>query len=137
MTEYLTSVIALKSMLADRRNLAECLSRAPPIAKQVSYGVTRNYFSLSIILDELLNKPITKKNEDLKLLLLCGLYSIEHLNRPAYASVNAAVETASSLHKAWAKGLVNGVLRRYIRNQDKITARISDLGPKAQLNHPK
>ena len=136
MTEYLASITALKSMLTDGRNLSECLAGAPPIAKQVSYGVTRNYFSLSKTLDELLDKPIAKKNDDLKLLLLCGIYSIEHLNRPAYASVNLAVETANGLKKAWAKGLINGVLRSYLRNQNEIRAGISDLGQEAELNHP-
>ena len=136
MTEYLTAVNALKSMLTERRNLAECLAGASPLAKQISYGVTRNYFSLSIILNKMLEKPIAKKHEDLKLLLLCGLYSIEDLNRPDYASVDFAVETATSLKKPWAKALINSVLRRYKRSQEAIKAQLSDLGEKAQLNHP-
>jgi len=136
MTDYLTSVKALKNMLDDRRHLDECLTRASPLAQQISYGVTRNYFSLLTILNELLDKPIAEKNDDLRLLLMCGLYSVEYLNRPAHASVNFAVEAAAELKKPWAKGLINAVLRRYTRNQNELRARTSSRQTEAQLNHP-
>ena len=136
MTEYLTSVTALQRMLGDRCHLDDCLSGASPLSQQIAYGVTRHYFSLSAMLDELLDKPVARKNNDLRLLLLCGLYSVDHLNRPAHASVNFAVETATRLNKPWAKGLINGVLRRYIRRQDVLRTQISVRNAEAQLNHP-
>ena len=44
MSEYLVSVRALQRLLNDRIQLNRCLEGAPPLAQQIAYGVTRNYF---------------------------------------------------------------------------------------------
>ena len=136
MSEYLVSVRALQRLLNDRIQLNRCLEGAPPLAQQIAYGVTRNYFSLSAILNSLLEKPLANKHNDLKLLLLCGLYSVDELKRPIHASVNFSVEAAKDLKKPWAKGLINGILRRYAREQHTIKSRVIQNNVEAQLEHP-
>ena len=136
MSEYLTSVNALQRLLNERVHLDVCLTGASALAQQISYGVTRNYYALSAVLEALLDKPLAGKHDDLRLLLLCGLYSIEQLKRPHHASVNIAVDTASRLQKPWAKGLINGVLRRYAREQEALRSRAVIDNSEARFNHP-
>ena len=50
--------------------------------------------------------------------LLCiGLYELEHLSTPAHAVVSETVNATRALKKPWAKGVVNGVLRAYQRQE--------------------
>ena len=55
------------------------------------------------------------KDSDVEALLILGLYELDHGDTPDYASVSAAVNAVNALKKKWAKGLVNGCLRRYQR----------------------
>lgn len=138
MNEYGTAVRALKGMLVDETHLDECFGDgASPLSQQISYGVVRNYFFLDRLIEQLLDKPLPDRHLDLKLLLMCGLYSVDHLHRPVHASVNATVETTKQLKKAWAKGLVNAVLRRYGREAGEMQATVCNNSIEAQMNHPK
>lgn len=135
MQEYHSAVRLLCAVLDDGRSLdASFKPGDSPLAKQITYGVIRHYYELEGLLSLLLNKPLTRKNRDLHVLLLAGLYSVEHLNRPAHASVNALVEATVGLKKKWAKNLINGVLRHYLRNQASLLAQLSD--EEMRSNHP-
>lgn len=136
MQEYLSAVRVLDAVINDGKSLdAQFKSTDSPLSKQISYGVVRDYFHLSEIVRKVVKKPLTGKNAELHLLLLAGLYSVDNLNRPAHASVNAVVNAAHGLKLGWAKGLVNAVLRNYLRNQQSINDSISD-NLEARLNHP-
>ncbi len=136
MNEYVESIKVLDQVLNDQRHLDDCLTEASPFSRQICYGALRNYYYYSEVIDELLDKPLPFKHQDLWLLLLTGLYSLEHLHRPAHASVNHAVEATRMLNKSWAKGMINAVLRRYGRETDRIKLRINGESMQAQKNHP-
>ncbi len=105
MSEYFSAVGVLKKILVNGKSLDSCLTQEHgPMARQICYGVLRNYYQLDTIIDLLVEKPITSKNIDLRILLLTGIYSIEHLNRPDYSSVNAAVETTTHLKNHGLRG---------------------------------
>ena len=127
--EYPEVVRCLMGVLKHHQHLNDLFTEPPvnkrldqaegnitPLARQICYGVVRQYYALDETLRQLLEKPLPPKHLDLKLLLLAGIYSIIALNRPAYASVNATVEAVIRLQKPWAKALVNGVLRQFIRH---------------------
>lgn len=134
MTEYIQAVRALESVVSEARHLDECFSgETSPLAKQISYGACRNFFLYEELAALLMDKPLPDKHLDLKLLIIAGLYSIDHLHRPAHASVNRVVDTTRTLKKAWAKGMVNAVLRRYGREKNQLRENISEQG---RLNHP-
>ena len=123
-------------MFRTRRHIEDCFTdRASPLSNQIAYGVIRYYFHLKSVLDSLLDKPLPDKHRDVELLIISGLYSMTHLKRPAHASVNACVEATVKLKKTWAKGLVNGVLRRYGREHDRLD-QDADEHIEARLNHP-
>jgi 16S rRNA (cytosine967-C5)-methyltransferase len=134
MQEYLSAISALLNVASKGKSLDVSFTKNDsPLSKQIAYGVLRHYYELTAITKLLLTKPLPKKHLDLALLLLAGIYSIDHLNRPSHTSVNAVVEAPIKLKKKWAKGLVNGVLRQYIRNKNSLREKLT---PENLCNHP-
>lgn len=135
MQEYVSSVRTLLKV-AQGRSLDQAIkTKDSPLSRQISYGVLRNFYALSGCLELLLSKPLADKHQDLELLILAGMYSIDELNRPAHASVNFAVEAAVGLKKPWAKKLVNGVLRNYQRKKEQLQVQL-ETDKEVQTNHP-
>ena len=77
------------------------------------FGVLRHYLPLSFVLSKLTEKPLRNKDKDVEILILIALYEILFLQTPDYAALNEAQE-ALPKKKAWAKGFVNAVLRKFI-----------------------
>ena len=137
MNEYVKVARIVRSVLLDARHLDDLIDAdTSPLAQQICYGVCRNYYFLTAVLDELLDKPLATKHQDLDALLLAAIYSVDHLKRPAHASVNAAVDAAAGLKKSWAKGLINGVLRRYLREREALVNKLTNDNHEVQFNHP-
>lgn len=84
--------------------------------QELTYGVCRWFFDLEIELDNLLGKPLRKRDFDIKCLLLVGLYQLIHLDTPDHAVVKETAGGANTLKKGWARGLVNATLRTAIRH---------------------
>jgi hypothetical protein len=98
MQEYISAVRVLRAVIQEGKSLdGRFNSEDSALAKQISYGVIRDYYHLSSQLNTLVKKPLVGKNADLNLLLLAGLYSVDQLNRPAHASVNAVVNATHGL----------------------------------------
>tara|TARA_B100000959_G_scaffold284759_1_gene357283 strand:- start:570 stop:1850 length:1281 start_codon:yes stop_codon:yes gene_type:complete len=136
MKEYQQAVSSLLNVVKIGQSLnASIPSEATPLTKQVIYGVLRDYYLLNHLCDSVLDKPLPAKHLDLRLLLFCGIYSIRSLKRPQHTSVNAAVDVTRDLNKPWAKGLVNAVLRNYIRRRDALDD-TSHQNIEVQTNHP-
>ena len=120
MQTYISSIRILEDVIFNGRSLDNSFNAADSaLSKQVCYGVLRDYYRLSTVVSKLLKKPLPAKHSDIFLLLISGIYSIDSLRRPSYTSVNAAVQCTTTLKKGWAKGLVNGVLRNYIRRSSE------------------
>jgi 16S rRNA (cytosine967-C5)-methyltransferase len=105
------------------------------LLQELCYGVIRWYFRLLAISGLLLERPLKKRDRDVGLLILVGLYQLLYLRIPPHAAVAETVETARSMGKSWAAGLVNGVLRRFQREQEQLLRRV-DADPIARLAHP-
>lgn len=98
------------------------------------YGTLRFGLRLGIVLDQLLAKPL--RDGELRALLLVALYQLEHTQAPAYAIVDNAVKCAAALGKPQAAGLINAVLRNFLRKREALLAKAhtSDEGKYA---HPR
>lgn len=116
----------LARLLHERENLSlllpEYLPRLPDsrdraLAQELCYGVCRWYYSLQYILNELLEKKIRDKDNDLKALALIGLYQFIYLRIPHHAVISATVDACSALDKPWSRRLLNALLRRFQREQ--------------------
>lgn len=91
-------------------------------ARELCFGVFRWYFQLHAALQQLLAKPLRNKDLDVYALLLIGAYQLSHLRTPAHAALSQTVEACRGINKTWATGVVNGVLRKYQRNQHTLLA---------------
>jgi 16S rRNA (cytosine967-C5)-methyltransferase len=91
-------------------------------AQDLAFNTLRGYGLVDAILDRLLERPLT--DPALRGLLLASL--AELLNRPqsAYAVVHQAVEAAAVVGQTRAKGLVNAVLRNFLRRADPLRIEI-------------
>lgn len=83
------------------------------VAQDLSYGTLRFYGRVQSVLSQLLDKPLT--HEGVHRLLLVALYQLLYDKASTHTVVNQAVEAAATFKKSWAKGLVNAVLRNYLR----------------------
>lgn len=91
---------------------------ASPLHQDLMYGCVRHFLSLQHELSQYLAKPLRNKDHDLQMLLLVGAYQLQFSRRPAHAVVNNTVNACRPLGKPWARGLVNGVLRKMQRNAE-------------------
>ncbi|GJM05090.1 MAG: ribosomal RNA small subunit methyltransferase B [marine bacterium B5-7] len=85
------------------------------LIQEICYGTFRWYIQLEHILNLLLEKRIKKKDSRLKYLIIVGLYQLRFMRIPPHAVVSETVNTCKKIKMEWAKGLVNAILRRYIR----------------------
>jgi 16S rRNA (cytosine967-C5)-methyltransferase len=86
--------------------------------QDMSYGVLRHYGRLQALLQPLLARPLD--DERVHCLLLAAMYQLEHSKASEYAVVDHAVKAAGRLKKPWAKGLVNAVLRNFLRRREAL-----------------
>ena len=82
--------------------------------QDICYGALRNYGQLVTIQNELVSKPI--KDARTSNLIIVALYQLQYSKAAQYAVVDHAVRVAK-LKNAAAGGLVNAVLRNFIRKQ--------------------
>ena len=86
-------------------------------------------------LDRLLDKPIRRNEPVIHALLVVGLVQVEILELPSYAAVAATVEAARELRRPRLAGLVNAILRRWLRERDALNAAL-DAMPATRHAHP-
>ena len=123
--------VVLKELWRTHRTLSDQQRGA---IQDISYGVLRFYGQLDTLLSLLLKKPI--KKQDVRCLLLVGLYQLQYSKAASYAVVNYAVSASLGLsYGKGAKGLINAVLREFIRQRETllITANIKEVG---KYSHP-
>lgn len=106
-----------------------------PFIKAACFGVLRHYLRLEHYLRQLMDKPLKPKDQDLTCLILCGLYEMFEMQTPDHAVVSETVNAAQQLRKAWARGLVNAVLRNARRQLPQLQERASQDLPARHL-HP-
>lgn len=133
----------LSRVLGDGRSLAGALPEAlngtlerdRALLQEICYGVLRWHPQLRFLLDRLLAKPLPSGQQEVEALLLSGLYQLLHLRIPDYAVVSEAVAAARNLNKGWAGGLINGVLRGFLRRRDALLAEVRQ-DAAARTAHP-
>jgi 16S rRNA (cytosine967-C5)-methyltransferase len=83
--------------------------------QELVYGVCRWIGELDSIAAQLLRSPIRNKDRVVHFVLLVGLYQLKHIDTADHAAVGETVSACKQLNKMWAKNLVNGCLRTYLR----------------------
>ena len=115
--------------------LAELWPRHPQLSTQqrgaitdLCYGTLRFGSRLEAVLALLLAKPL--RDDALHWLLLVALYQLQHTRAAPYAIVDHAVQCAARLGEPQAAGLINAVLRNFLRRREALLAKVarSDVG---------
>ena len=137
------SALTVEQVLAGRsltESLTRVLDRPPAVeahtratVQDIAYGVLRRYGLLDAVLGLLLRKPAGDAR--LRALLLAALYQLLETHAAPHAVVDHAVDAAAQLGYRSAGGLVNAVLRRFLRERDALVAE-ARLGEPARYNHP-
>jgi 16S rRNA (cytosine967-C5)-methyltransferase len=115
--------VTLDAALKDA--LAAADPKLAPSVRSLSYGAVRGYYRHEAILRSLLSAPVRSLDLLVRALLSVALYELEDERTPEYAVVDAAVQTAKATDAARAAGLINAVLRRYLRERQSLDADIA------------
>ncbi len=126
---WLTLVVSdgrsVNDLLA-RHDLCQQLSSSEQaFAKQILFGSLRYFHQLKAILDQLVEKPLKQKDQDVQVVLIMGIYQLRYLSVPDHAAISETVELTKTIGKSWASGLVNGCLRNYLRQLPAIETKLA------------
>jgi 16S rRNA (cytosine967-C5)-methyltransferase len=103
-------------------------------AQDAAYGALRRYGAGDFLLRHLLERPLP--HAETEALLLAAFYRLQTRPDSVYMVVDQAVAAAGELVGGAFRGLVNGVLRNYLRQRDALQAAMAD-DEEATHNHPR
>jgi len=86
-----------------------------PLLHMLCYGSLRYHHRLRWQLGQLLDRPLKARDIVIESLLVIGLYQLGDTRVPDHAAVSMTVEAARLLRRPKYAGLVNAVLRNFIR----------------------
>ncbi|MEG9490944.1 16S rRNA (cytosine(967)-C(5))-methyltransferase RsmB [Mannheimia sp. HC-2023] len=95
-----------------------------PLVQEITFGVCRVLPRLESIIKLLVEKPLKGKTRLVHCLLMVGLYQLLYMRVPAHAAVDEVVNATKSLKLDSFRALTNGVLRRFLREQDEMLAKV-------------
>lgn len=132
---------AVAGVASDGRSLDAALADAEkdvqpedvPLLRNLCFGTLRNHWRLQAFADRLLNQPLKQRDSDIAALLRIGLFQLAGTRVPDHAAVSQTVEAARLMRKPKLAGLVNAILRRFLREN------LADLDAQTdeeRYNHP-
>ncbi|MCD7945141.1 MAG: 16S rRNA (cytosine(967)-C(5))-methyltransferase RsmB [Clostridiales bacterium] len=103
---------------------AKLSARDAALTSRLCYGVQQNQLLLLYWLEQLCRVPVERLELPIRLILELGLYQLAFLDRvPAHAAVDESVKLARAQSKnPRSPGLVNGILRSFLRQKNMIPA---------------
>jgi 16S rRNA (cytosine967-C5)-methyltransferase len=129
----IAEVRAGRSLTQALTGLSTALGAARAGAQDVAYGTLRRYACGEFVLRHLLEKALP--HPEVEALLLGALYRLQTRPESAYMVVDQAVAAAGELAGGAFRGLVNGVLRNYLRQRETLHLAIAD-DDEAAHQHP-
>jgi 16S rRNA (cytosine967-C5)-methyltransferase len=112
---------------------AELTAHERATLQDACYGTLRFLGEIDAVLDALLDKPL--RNDKLRHLLRVAVYQLAHTRTAPHAVVDHAVRACVAEKHAAAKGLVNAVLRAFLRERAAVLARAHE-GDVGRYSHP-
>jgi 16S rRNA (cytosine967-C5)-methyltransferase len=119
------------------RSLTDALAKVPaalrPPTMDLAYGAMRNLARYRFFLERVLTRQDT--DDQILGLLLAALSALQARPREPYMVVDQAVTAAASLRHGAAKGLVNAVLRNFLRRAAAL-GQTADQDPVTRFSYP-
>ena len=121
---------AVEQVIEQGQSLSNVL---PPLQQKVSdkdkallqelcFGVLRTLSQLEWLINKLMSRPMTGKQRTIHYLIMVGFYQLLHTRIPPHAALAETVEGAVAIKRPQLKGLINGVLRQFQRQQEELLA---------------
>ena len=85
------------------------------LLRMLCYGTLRQHWRLQSWIDQLLDRPLKRRDSVINALLAVGLYQLTGTRIPDHAVVSQTVEASRLLRRPKLAGLLNAVLRRFVR----------------------
>jgi 16S rRNA (cytosine967-C5)-methyltransferase len=123
---------SLSDEFAPTADADDAASRAALL--DITHGTLRRYGRVQAIVKELSQRGAP--DPALEALLWCGLYALDSRRYAEYTVVDQAVRACAMLERWSAKGYVNALLRRYLREREAIERRL-EREPTARYQHPR
>ena len=139
LAEALLGAAQLIAAVLGGRNFDVALAASPlagvtrAAAMDLGYTALRAFGRGDFLLGLLLAKPL--KDRTARGLLLVALARLEARPDEAHTTVDQAVTAAAQLARGQFKGLVNGVLRSFLRRREELLT-LADADPVARWQHP-
>jgi 16S rRNA (cytosine967-C5)-methyltransferase len=136
--QALAGVVAGQSLrgayAAATAKLPDARDRA--LLSNLLHAGARWWLRFEAALGSLLERPLREREGDIHALLVLGLVQLEIMSLSDYAAVAATVEATRALRKPAFAGLVNAVLRRWLRERATRRAEL-DRDAVARTAHPR
>ncbi|ASV57188.1 Ribosomal RNA small subunit methyltransferase B [Lelliottia jeotgali] len=124
---------AIEKVVEQGQSLSNIL---PPLQQKVSdkdkallqelcFGVLRTLSQQEWLINKLMSRPMTGKQRTIHYLIMVGFYQLLHTRIPPHAALAETVEGAVAIKRPQLKGLINGVLRQFQRQQEELVAEFS------------
>jgi len=120
---------------ADTALLAEDGTPDGRAVRAVALGAMRWSLRFLPVLAKLLSRPLADTPPLLQALLLVAMHQLEHSRNPPESTAHRAVDAARALGLEHAAGLVNAILRRFLREREMLLAQ-ADADPAVRTAHP-
>jgi 16S rRNA (cytosine967-C5)-methyltransferase len=127
------------AVVSNGRSLDAALATARVAERDLSllrllcFGAIRHHWRLRWQVSQLLDRPLKKRDQVIMSLLAVGIYQIEQTRIPDHAAVSMTVEAAKVLRRPKYTGLINAVLRNFMRRNLAEAKVDSD---EAMFDHP-
>ncbi|AJJ81996.1 16S rRNA (cytosine(967)-C(5))-methyltransferase RsmB [Yersinia pestis] len=93
------------------------------LLQELCFGTLRVLPQLEWCIQQLMARPMTGKQRVFHYLIMVGLYQLIYTRIPPHAALAETVEGATVLKRPQLKGLINGVLRQFQRQQVELLER--------------
>ncbi len=104
-----------------------------PLLRMLCFGTLRHHWRLQSWADQLLTRPLKRRDRVVNALLTIGLYQLVSTRIADHAVVSQTVEATRQLRRPKLAGLMNACLRRFMREEIAASEAQDET---AQWNHP-
>ena len=103
------------------------------LVRELAYGTLRFLGQVRAIARLIAERPLA--DASVEALLWVALYQLIHTQAPPHAVVDGAVRATARVKRTSAQGLVNAVLRNFLRRRDAVLATVAG-EPEARFSYP-
>jgi 16S rRNA (cytosine967-C5)-methyltransferase len=126
-------VLAGAALPAALANAVETTSGTRSLVHELAYGTLRFLGELRTLVRLLADRPLPDRS--VEALLWVALYQLAHTSAPVHAVVDSAVTGTARLKRSSACGLVNAILRQFLRRREALLAAAAR-EPEGRFSYP-